>query len=89
MAMVAHAYAALDAYIYGFALTKMTLPFDAATDMAEMAEAMLAPFPADEYPNPHEPDGESDIRSTSDPERKSDEHQGQGDEPEYPMSTAR
>jgi AcrR family transcriptional regulator len=51
MAMVAHAYAALDAYIYGFALTKMTLPFDAATDMAEMAEAMLAPFPVDEYPN--------------------------------------
>ena len=51
MAMVAHAYAVLDAYIYGFALTKMTLPFDAATDMAEMADAMLAPFPADEYPN--------------------------------------
>jgi AcrR family transcriptional regulator len=51
MAMVAHAYSALDAYIYGFALTKMTLPFDAATDMAEMAETMLAPFPAGEYPN--------------------------------------
>jgi AcrR family transcriptional regulator len=51
MAMVAHAYSALDAYIYGFALTKMTLPFDAATDMAEMAEAVLAPFPAGEYPN--------------------------------------
>ena len=51
MAMVAHAYAVLDAYIYGFALTKMTLPFDAATDMTEMAETVLAPFPGGEYPN--------------------------------------
>ena len=51
MAMVAHAYAVLDAYIYGFALTKMTLPFDAATDMTEMAETVLAPFPVDKYPN--------------------------------------
>ena len=51
MAMVAHAYAVLDAYVYGFALTKMTLPFDATTDMTEMAETILAPFPAGEYPN--------------------------------------
>jgi len=51
MAMVAHAYSVLDAYVYGFALTRMTLPFDATTDMAEMAETMLAPFPAGEYPN--------------------------------------
>jgi AcrR family transcriptional regulator len=51
MAAVAHAYSVLDAYIYGFALTKMTLPFDAGTDMTEMAQGMLAPFPAGEYPN--------------------------------------
>lgn len=51
MAMVAHAYAVLDAYVYGFALTKMTLPFDATTDMNEMADTILAPFPASEYPN--------------------------------------
>jgi len=51
MAMAAHAYSLLDAYIYGFALTKMNLPFDTTTDIAEMAEGMLEPFPLGEYPN--------------------------------------
>jgi AcrR family transcriptional regulator len=41
MAMAAHAYSLLDAYIYGFALTKMNLPFETTTDIAEMAETML------------------------------------------------
>ena len=49
--LAAHAYSALDSYIYGFALTKMNLPFDASTDMSEMADRMLAPFPADTYPH--------------------------------------
>ncbi len=51
MELVAHAYSLLDTYIYGFALTKMNLPFDATTDMAAMAEEMIEPFPVDEYPN--------------------------------------
>jgi len=51
MAMAAHAYSALDAYIYGFALTKMNLPFESTTDIADMAETMLEPFPLGEYPN--------------------------------------
>jgi AcrR family transcriptional regulator len=51
MAMAAHAYSLLDGYIYGFALTKMNLPFDTTTDIAEMAESMLEPFPVGEYPN--------------------------------------
>ena len=51
IAMAAHAYSALDAYIYGFALTKMNLPFETTTDIAEMAETMLEPFPLREYPN--------------------------------------
>jgi AcrR family transcriptional regulator len=51
MALVAHAYSLLDAYIYGFALTKMNLPFDETTDMAAMAEHVLEPFPVNEYPN--------------------------------------
>src|SRR6266550_5377363 len=51
MAMAANAYSLLDAYIYGFALTKMNLPFDTTTDIAEMAETMLEPFPSGEYPN--------------------------------------
>ena len=51
MATVAHAYSLLDGYIYGFALTKMNLPFDSGDDVAGMAQTMLEPFPVDEYPN--------------------------------------
>jgi AcrR family transcriptional regulator len=49
--MAAHAYSVLDGYIYGFALTKMNLPFDSSEEIAEVAEGMLEPFPANEYPN--------------------------------------
>jgi AcrR family transcriptional regulator len=50
-AMVAHAYSVLDGYIYGFALTKMNLPFDSSDMVEEMAQTMLEPFPFDQYPN--------------------------------------
>jgi AcrR family transcriptional regulator len=49
--MAAHAYSLLDAYIYGFALTKMSLPFDTGAEVAEVAQSMLEPFPVNEYPN--------------------------------------
>jgi AcrR family transcriptional regulator len=49
--MAAHAYALLDSYIYGFALTKMNLPFETDGEVAAVAKEMLAPFPANEYPN--------------------------------------
>lgn len=51
MAMAAHAYSLLDSYIYGFALTKMNLPFDTSEEVAEVAQSMLQPFPLNEYPN--------------------------------------
>jgi len=51
MEMVAHAYSLLDGYIYGFALTKMNLPFDSGDNVAELAQDMLEPFPLGEYPN--------------------------------------
>ncbi len=51
MAMVAHAYSALDGYIYGFALTKMNLPFEGSEEVETTARSMLEPFPANEYPN--------------------------------------
>jgi AcrR family transcriptional regulator len=51
MAMVAHAYSLLDAYIYGFALSKMNLPFERGNEVADLAQGMLAPFPVDAYPN--------------------------------------
>jgi len=49
VAMAAHAYSLLDAYIYGFALQEAGLPFDSKT-APEVAEAILARFPTDEYP---------------------------------------
>jgi Tetracyclin repressor-like, C-terminal domain len=51
MEMVAHAYSLLDSYIYGFALTKMNLPFDASTNVGEVAQSMLHPFSSGAYPN--------------------------------------
>ena len=51
MAMAAHAYSLLDSYIYGFAQTQMNLPFESTTEIAEVAEEMLAPFPLNAYPN--------------------------------------
>ncbi len=51
MVMAGHAYSVLDSYIYGFALTKMNLPFEDTSDITEMAETMLEPFPPGEYPN--------------------------------------
>jgi len=49
--MAAHAYSLLDSYIYGFALTKMHLPFDTSEGVGDVAESMLARFPVNEYPN--------------------------------------
>jgi hypothetical protein len=41
----------LDSYMYGFALTKMNLPFQTSDDVAEAAQSMLEPFPFDGYAN--------------------------------------
>jgi AcrR family transcriptional regulator len=49
--MAAHAYSLLDSYIYGFALTKMNLPFKSTEEVGDVAQAMLQPFPVNEYPN--------------------------------------
>ena len=50
--MAAHAYSVLDSYIYGFALTKMNLPFENGRgDIPDIAEGMLEPFPENTYPN--------------------------------------
>jgi AcrR family transcriptional regulator len=49
--MAAHAYSALDSYIYGFALQEASLPFDTAEETAEVAEMIFKQFPADEYPH--------------------------------------
>lgn len=46
----AHAISALDAYLYGFALTDVSLPFDSPEATAELASQILAGMPADDYP---------------------------------------
>lgn len=48
--LAAHAYSALDSYIYGFALQQASLPFDTGEQAAEVAELILGRFPAGEYP---------------------------------------
>jgi AcrR family transcriptional regulator len=49
--LAAHAYSALDSYIYGFALQERGLPFSTPAESSAIAQAMLARFPADEYPH--------------------------------------
>ena len=49
--LAAHAYSLLDAYIYGFALQETSLPFSTPEETAEVAEAIMAEFPADQYPH--------------------------------------
>ena len=61
IAMAAHAYSLLDSYIYGFALTKMNFPFQASEEVGDVAEAMLEPFPAGEYPHLLETDRPRDA----------------------------
>lgn len=51
IAMVAHAYSALDSYIYGFCLQEQSLPFHSAEELEEVAEALLASMPKEVYPH--------------------------------------
>jgi AcrR family transcriptional regulator len=47
----AHVYSLIDSYVYGFAQTQLTLPFSTPDDVVDVAQAMLAPFPAGTYPH--------------------------------------
>jgi len=49
--MTAHAYSALDSYIYGFALQQASLPFKSSDEVVEVAENIFSTFPADTYPH--------------------------------------
>lgn len=51
VAMAAHAFSALDSYIYGFALQEASLPFDTAEQTADVVQTILAEVPADRYPH--------------------------------------
>jgi AcrR family transcriptional regulator len=48
--MAAHAFSALDGYIYGFALQQINLPYHTSQEGAVVAEHLLRQLLADEYP---------------------------------------
>ena len=49
--LTAHAYSALDSYIYGFALQQASLPFKSSEETVAVADSILRQFPADAYPH--------------------------------------
>ncbi|MFP5319390.1 MAG: TetR/AcrR family transcriptional regulator C-terminal domain-containing protein [Acidimicrobiia bacterium] len=49
--LTAHAYAALDSYVYGFALQEATLPFETTEDTAELTREIIGQMPAGAYPH--------------------------------------
>jgi hypothetical protein len=48
--MAAHAFSALDSYIYGFAMQEQSLPFTTEEETAAMAHILLAQLPTKEFP---------------------------------------
>jgi AcrR family transcriptional regulator len=50
VAMTAHAYALIDAFIYGFAIQEASLPATSGEEMAELVEEVFDMASADEYP---------------------------------------
>jgi len=51
VAETAHAFALLDSYIYGFALSEAALPINGPQTVAEVATAMIEKQPLDDYPH--------------------------------------
>lgn len=49
--MTAHAYALLDSYVYGFALSEAALPINGPDTVAEVATAMRERSPLDDFPH--------------------------------------
>ncbi|SDS05764.1 TetR/AcrR family transcriptional regulator [Jiangella sp. DSM 45060] len=50
VALAAHAFSAIDAYVYGFVLTELNLPFEGPSGAEELAGDLRQFLPADEYP---------------------------------------
>lgn len=51
VALAAHAYSAMDSYIYGFAMQERSLPIGTPEETAALGAAIMARFPVDEYPH--------------------------------------
>ena len=51
VAATAHAFALLDSYVYGFALSEASLPINGPESVTEVAEGMMHLFAAGDYPH--------------------------------------
>ena len=51
VSLTAHAFSALDAYVYGFALQQRSLPFDTLVEAQEVGRQMFARMPPGAYPH--------------------------------------
>ncbi|ADD43702.1 TetR/AcrR family transcriptional regulator C-terminal domain-containing protein [Stackebrandtia nassauensis] len=51
IAGAAHAFSVLDAYIYGFTLQHLSLPFTSSDELEDVADAILEQLPREEYPH--------------------------------------
>jgi AcrR family transcriptional regulator len=49
--MTAHVYSLLDSYVYGFALTEVSMPATGGTDMADLAGGLIDPLPDGAFPH--------------------------------------
>jgi AcrR family transcriptional regulator len=49
--LTAHAYAVIDSYVYGFAMSEASLPINGPETVGEVAESMMFEFLAADYPN--------------------------------------
>lgn len=50
LVLTGHAFAVLDAHLYGFLVQELSIPFDPGQDLAELGQAMMAALPAGELP---------------------------------------
>ena len=51
LSLTGHAFAVLDAHLYGFVVQEQSLAFDGSEDLAELGAQMLESLPADELPH--------------------------------------
>jgi AcrR family transcriptional regulator len=49
--LTAHAFSAIDSYVYGFAMQELNLPFHTPEETAAMAVTFLEQFPATQFPH--------------------------------------
>lgn len=49
--LASHAFSAIDAYVYGFVLTEVTLPIGAGETVEDFVEEIKEALPADDYPH--------------------------------------